>query len=424
MEKSKFTKLEKSWILYDVGNSAFTMLACSLITIWFKDIATQGGLGADVQTSYWAYVASIVTVIVAFIGPVFGTVADNKDFKKPVFTTSLIIGVLGCQLLGFINSWFAFLVVFIIAKTAYSSSLVFYDAMVTDITTPERMDEVSSHGFAWGYIGSCIPFLICLVAYMAGEGMLGAALAAIISKKTARIIGFTVTAIWWFAVSVPLLKNYKQIYYVERQKGAVMEVFSRLGKTIKYIVSHNRKVMLFLIAFFLYIDGVNTIIDNAINIGTDLKLNTVGQVIFLLATQVVAFAFALLFARLSKRFKTGTLIEICIFGYLLVALYALTLSNLWQFGIMAFGVGMFQGSIQALSRAYYGKIIPAEKAGEYFGIYDIFSKGASFLGSFLIGVVKGVTGEITIAVGSLAFFFLAGLVIFYVADRTPLGEKE
>lgn len=422
MEKFKMNKLELSWVLYDVGNSAFTMLACSLITIWFKDIATAGGLDPGLQTAYWAYVTGIVTLLVAFIGPVCGAITDNKGFKKPIFTTALVAGVLGCMILGFIESWMAFIIVFIITKTAYSSSLVFYDAMVNDVTTPERMDKVSSYGFAWGYIGSCLPFLICLIAYMAGEGMLGASL--IIPQKTARIIGFVVTGLWWFGVSVPLLKNYKQKYYVESQKGAIRNSFSRIFATVKKIFKEDKKVKYFLLAFFLYIDGVATIIDNAINVGTDLNLNTVGQVIFLLATQVVAFAFSLIFSKLSEKYETGTLIKVCIFGYLCVAVYALTLTNLWQFGIMAFGVGMFQGSIQALSRAYYGKIIPVENSGEYFGLYDIFSKGASFLGSFLIGIVKTATGHITMAVGSLAIFFLLGLILFNKCDKLPVTARE
>ena len=420
MEKMKLTKLELSWILYDVGNSAFTMLACSLITIWFKDIATANGLDAGLQTSYWAYVTGVVTLLVAFIGPVCGAITDNKGFKKPIFTAALLIGVGGCMLLGFIENWLAFILVFIFTKTAYSSSLVFYDSMVNDVTTPERMDKVSSYGFAWGYIGSCLPFLICLIAYMSGEGMLGASL--MISRKAARIIGFFTTAIWWFAVSIPLLKNYEQKYYVEAQKGAIADSFSRIFATIKKIFKEDKKVKYFLLAFFLYIDGVATIIDNAINVGTDLNLNTVGQVIFLLATQVVAFVFALVFSKLSEKYETGTLIKVCIFGYLCVAVYALTLTNLWQFGIMAFGVGMFQGSIQALSRAYYGKIIPAENSGEYFGLYDIFSKGASFLGSFLLGIVKALTGKITFAVGSLAIFFLLGLILFNKCDKLPMTK--
>ena len=163
--------------------------------------------------------------------------------------------------------------------------------------------------------------------------------------------------------------------------------------------------------------GVGTIIDNCINIGTDLGLNTVGQVVVLLATQVVAWIFSLVFAGLSRKYRTVTLLSVCIIGYFCVCLYALTLRTLIQFGLMAFGVGMFQGSIQSLSRSYFSRIIPAENSGEYFGIYDIFSKGASFLGSLVIAAVKFAGGTINIAVGLMAVFFLSGLFILRIADR-------
>lgn len=423
-KKNKLTKLELSWVLYDVGNSAFTMLACSLITIWFKDIATAGGLDAGHQTSYWAYATAIATILVAFIGPICGAIADYKGYKKTIFLTSLIIGVLACLAMGFITSWLAFLIVFVLSKAAYNSSLVFYDAMITDVTTPERMDKVSSYGFAWGYIGSCAPFLVCLIAYVCGEGMLGAGAAALISQQTARIIGFVTTAIWWFCVSCPLIKNYEQKFYIEHQEHVITNTFKRIGQTLKKIVTKDKKILFFLIAFFLYIDGVNTIIDNAINIGTDLNLDTVGQVVLLLGTQVVAFAFSLLFTQLLKKYRTGQLIKVCIFGYVCVAIYALTLRNLIQFGILAFGIGMFQGSIQALSRAYYGNIIPSNESGEYFGLYDIFSKGAAFLGSIVIGVVRDTTGSIQIAVATLAIFFILGLFFFIKADKLVEAENN
>lgn len=422
-EKTKLTKLEKSWILYDVGNSAFTMLSCSLIPIWFKALAIGTGAGqitSDQATAYWAASVSIVTIIVAFIGPVCGAIADNGGYRKLIFTTALAIGVIMCIATGFAGSWLMFLVMFVITKVAYASSLTFYDSMINDVTTEERMDEVSSYGFAYGYIGSCIPFAVALVAYVLAEPSMGICM---IPYNVAKYIGFGVTGLWWFGVTVPLLKNYKQIHINQTEKGAVKNVFVQIGNTIKRIATEDKKVFLFLRAFFLYIDGVGTIIDNCINIGTDLGLDTVGQVVFLLATQVVAFVFSVIFAKLSKKFDTVTLISVCIFGYFCVCLYALTLHYLWQFGVMAFGVGMFQGSIQSLSRSYYGKIIPVERSGEYFGIYDIFSKGASFLGSFVITWVKLAGGTINIAIGLLAIFFAAGFVLLRMSDKIPLYPR-
>lgn len=414
--KQKLTPVELAWVLYDVGNSAFTMISCSLIPIWFKSLAVgegPGHLSSDDATGMWALGVSLVTVIVALLGPVCGALSDRRGAKLIFFRTSVFIGAAGCIINGFASSWVLFIVVFIISKIAYSCSLTFYDSMLGDVTTEERMDEVSSYGYAWGYIGSCIPFIIALVFYVLGPDMMG-----VLSDFVSRLAGFAVTAVWWLAVTVPLLRRYRQKNYTQPQPHAVRAAFAKLGRTIKRIALRDRKVLFFLLAFFLYIDGVGTIIDNCINIGTDLGLDTVGQVVVLLATQVVAWIFSLVFAKLSKKYRTVTLLKACIIGYLCVCLYAFTLRSMLQFGIMAFGVGMFQGSIQSLSRSYFTKIIPPENSGEYFGLYDIFSKGASFIGSAVIAAVKFAGGTINIAVGLMAVFFLAGFILLRVADRT------
>ena len=418
------TKTERAWVLYDVGNSAFTMLACSLIPIWFKDLAigtNPGQIDSDTATAYYSLAISIVTIVVAIIGPICGAIADHKDMKKIFFTTSVALGVTGCILNGFATSWVAFIIIYVLSKIFYSASLTFYDSMLNDVTTEERMDEVSSYGYAWGYIGSCIPFIVAMVAYILSGGLSESLM--IFSPQVGKIIGFAVTGIWWLLVTVPLIRDYKQINYVNAERHEIGKVFRKIFNTVKHIASHDKKVLFFLLSFFLYIDGVGTIIDNCINIGTDLNLPTVGQVVFLLATQVVAFGGSLVFARLSKKYDTVTLILICIVGYFCVCLYALTLKNLWHFGILAFGVGCFQGSIQSLSRSYYSKIIPAENSGEYFGIYDIFSKGASFLGSAVIFWVKMAGGTINIAVASLAVFFALGFILLKVADKQPIAGK-
>ena len=421
---NNLTKSEKSWVLYDVGNSAFTMLACSLIPIWFKELAigtAPGQITGDKATAYYSLAIAVVTVVVALIGPVLGALADRRDMKKIFFTTTVALGVAGCILNGFATGWMAFLVIYVLAKIFYAASLTIYDSMLSDVTTEERADQVSSYGYAWGYIGSCIPFIIALGAYVLSGGLSENLM--IMSPRLGKIIGYTVTAIWWLLVTLPLIRNYKQVNYTERTKGSVRRVFGKIFGTLKTIALHDRKVLFFLIAFFLYIDGVGTIIDNCINIGTDLGLPTVGQVVFLLATQVVAWGGSLVFARLSRKHSTVPLILVCIAGYFAVCLYALTLKTLLHFGILAFGVGCFQGSIQSLSRSYYSKIIPAENSGEYFGIYDIFAKGASFLGSAVIAAVKLAGGTINIAVASLAIFFALGFLFLRISDRTPSSRR-
>lgn len=400
----KFTKEEKNWILYDIGNSAFTMLMTTIMPIYFNYLAESGGLSEVEYMAYWGYAASFATLIVAVLGPVCGSIADTKGFKKPVFLTALAIGAVGCISLGLAKHWMAFLVILIIAKVGYSSSLIFYDSMLNDVTTEEKMDQVSSLGYALGYIGSCIPFVVCLVIVL-GSDSLG------LTMQTAMTIAFLITAAWWIIMSLPLIKTYKQRYYVEKQNKVVSESFKRLGRTLKN-VKKEKKTFLFLLAFFFYIDGVYTIIDMATAYGSALGLDSTGLLIALLVTQIVAFPFAILFGRLAKKYSTDKLISLCIVAYFGIAVFAYFLSNQIQFFALAVLVGMFQGGIQALSRSYFTKIIPAQKAGEYFGLMDICGKGASFLGTAVVSGVSQLTGSLNKGVGVIALFFVAGIILF------------
>ena len=408
-----FNKLEKSWIYYDIGNSAFTMMVSTIIPIWFNTLAANAGMSNSEYLAFWSYATSIATILVAIIGPVFGSIADNKDFKKPMFMFVLFVGVIGCALLGAVPNWILYLITYVIAKICYQTSLVFYDSMLTDVTTPERMDLVSSQGYAWGYIGSCIPFVIALGLYAAGNpDFLG-----IMNERLSIFLAFIVIAVWWFCVTIPLLKNYKQKYYVETTSNKVKESISRLGKTLVTMYRDEKKVFFFLLAFFFYIDGVYTIIDEAVAIGTALGLNQMGLLVILLLTQVVAFAFATLFGKLSEKYSSVQLITACTLGYFAVAIYALFMKELWQFGIMAFVVGMFQGAIQALSRSYFAQIIPANASGEYFGIYDICGKGAAFMGTTLVGITVSITNSVNVAVATLTVLFILGLFFFRIATK-------
>ncbi|MDO5135712.1 MAG: MFS transporter [Eubacteriales bacterium] len=405
----KLTTLEKSWILYDVGNSAFVLLVATIMPIYFNYLSESAGLSPASYLAYWGYAASVATLAVAVIGPTFGTLADTRSFKKPLFLTSLVIGAGGCLLLGVSSSWLVFLVIFVIAKIGYSASLVFYDSMINDVTSPDRLDRVSSLGFAWGYIGSCIPFLLCLGLVLGSDRLH-------ISMKTAMAIAFFIVSLWWVGVTLPLLKNYRQVHYVEYEKGCISKSFRRLGVTLKGMAK-NKPVFLFLLAYFFYIDGVYTIIDMATAYGTALGLDSTGLLLALLATQVVAFPFSILFGRLSGKYPTTRLIMVCILAYLGIGVFALFMHSQLQFWILAVLVGMFQGGIQALSRSHFARLIPAEKSGEYFGIMDICGKGASFLGTTMVGLVSQLTGDANKGVGVLIPFFLLGFLLFSFSLR-------
>lgn len=407
--KNKLTKQELGWVLYDVGNSAFTLLIATIIPIYFNYLADSGGLSSVEYMSYWGYATSIATLIVAVMGPICGTIADTKGYKKIVFTVSLAIGAVGCISLGIAKSWLLFLVIFVISRVGYSGSLIFYDSMLIDVTTEERSDYVSSAGFAWGYIGSCVPFIISLVIVL-GAGSLG------ITMGTAMTIAFVINTAWWVAMTLPLLKGYQQKYYVEKKPHAVRESFARLGRTLKG-AKKQKKVFLFLLAFFFYIDGVYTIIDMATAYGSALGLDSTGLLLALLLTQVVAFPFAILFGRLVQKVAAENLITVCIGAYFCIAVFAMFLTSQWQFWVLAVLVGMFQGGIQALSRSYFTRIIPSNQSGEYFGLLDICGKGAAFMGTMVVSAVSQLTGNINKGVGMIALLFIVGMVLFRKAVR-------
>lgn len=414
--KTKLTKLEKQWILYDVGNSAFILLVSTIVPIYFNYLADLANVPSVTYLAYWGYAASISTLVVALFGPILGTMADSKNFKKPLFFASILIGSICCAILGFFSHWLIFLGVYIIAKIAYNASLIFYDSMLTDVSTPEHMDDVSSQGYAWGYIGSCVPFIIGLVLVL-GYDSIG------ISFTTAMILTFLLIAIWWMALSLPLLRNYRQIHYVAENTHIVSNSFCRLGTTLKNI-SKEKHILWFLIAFFFYIDGVYTIIEMATAYGQALELNSSGLLIALLVTQLVAFPCAIVFGRLAQRYPSRNLITVCIVAYLGISIFALQLDTQWEFWFLAVCVGMFQGGIQALSRSYFAKIIPPEKSGEYFGIMDICGKGASFLGTTLVSVVSQISGSINIGVGSISVVFVIGLICFLKASALASDAKS
>ena len=409
MNNTKLTKLEKCWILYDVGNSSFIMLVSTIIPIYFNFLAGNAGISEVDYLAYWGYAASVATVMVAIIGPILGTLADTRNFKKPLFTISMMVGVLGCAALSFPKSWVLFLTVFVIAKVGYNASLIFYDSMLVDITTEEKMDSVSSHGYAWGYIGSCIPFVISLVFVLMYD-KIG------ISMTTAMMLAFFLNALWWLVVTIPLLKNYHQTNYVELPDHPIKNSFKRLAVTLRDIKKH-KNIFLYLLSFFFFIDGVYTIIEMATAYGSALGLDSQGLLLALLVTQLVAFPCALIFSVLSKKFDTDFLIKICIAAYTGIALFAIQLDKQWEFWLLAVLVGMFQGAIQALSRSYFAKIIPAEKSGEYFGIYDICGKGASFMGTTLVGLVAQITNVANAGVAIISVMFIIGYVLFCKAAK-------
>ncbi len=400
MASSKMTKQERSWVLYDVGNSAFVLLSAALIPVYFKALADPG---SSVVVA-WGYAETVASLILALLMPVLGSLADVHGNKKKFFVGCVGTGVVACAALGIPSHALAFLVVYVIAAVALNGSMVFYDAFLVDATDESRYDEVSSQGYAWGYVGSCVPFILCLVVVLGG-GSVG------ISTVVGMRIAFILTALWWAAFSIPLLRDVRQTHGKDRPTRLLAETFSGLVVTLKKIVA-DKRLRLFMLAFFFYIDGVHTIIKMSTSYGTDLGIDTTQLVLALLVTQFVAFPSAIAYGRLAQRVGTKRMLLVGVLAYLCIALFAaFFLRTALQFWILAVCVGMFQGGIQALSRSAFGKLIPKENANEYYGFFDIFGKSAAVMGSFLVSVFTQITGNSSYGVLSIAVLFMVGFAL-------------
>ena len=402
MAKTKMTKQEKSWVLYDVGNSAFVLLSSALIPVYLKSIAEPG---SSVVVA-WGYAETVASLILALLMPILGSLADYKGNKKKFFMATVIIGVICCALLGFPSQALPFLILYVVAAVMLNGSMVFYDAFLVDAAeSDDRLDMVSSHGYAWGYIGSCLPFITSLVIVLFGSNF-G------IDMSTGMKIAFLITAVWWFAFSLPLMRNVHQVNYKEDggtgiKLGGVMR---GLITTLKSIAK-DKRLLFFVIAYFFYIDGVHTIIKMSTSYGTDLGIDATQLVFALLMTQFVAFPSAIAYGKLAGKFGTRKMLCIAVFAYLCITLFAaFLLRSALEFWILAFAVGLFQGGVQALSRSEFGKLIPKEHANEYYGFFDIFGKYAAILGTFLMSVFTQVTGNASLGVLSIAVLFIMGIV--------------
>lgn len=404
-----FTRPERDWMLYDVGNSAFILMVTTIIPIYFKQLTEQAQLSGVDYFSYWGMGMTAATLITAVSGPFLGRLADGRIGRKKSFFFTVLFAVTISMLFPLFQSWRGFLIAFILAKIGFNLSLIFYDSMLVDVTDDARADRVSATGYALGYIGSCIPFIISLIFLMALPK-------AGISTSLSMAAVFLINGLWWLLFTLPLLKSYKQTRYAERAFD-----FSEIKKTLRHIV-HDKALFFFLISFFFYIDGVYTIINMATAYGESLGLKSQGLLLALLVTQIVAFPASLFFARLSKSHPAYRLIAVSIVAYTAISLFAVQLDNLTEFWILAVAVGLFQGGVQSMSRSHFMRLIPQDQSGEYFGIYDVFGKGASILGTFLISTLTRLFDSQSKALLSLVVMFIVGLVFFYISIRAMKEE--
>ena len=424
----KFTLAEKSWMLYDWANSVYaTNIMAAIFPIYFVAVAGDGG------DRMWAFGSSIATLVVALLAPVLGALADFRGMKKIFLCVFIGIGTLFTLTMALTDNWKLMLVGYILSYIGFTGANLFYDSFLTDVTTKERMDKVSSFGFALGYVGgSTIAFLISLgfMFVLGFDNPLGVKIAVLI------------TVIWWAVFSLPIILKVKQVHYIEASpKGVVADTFRNIWKTFKDIMT-NRGVFVFVLAYFFYIDGVNTVIHMATAYGKKLGLDTVGMILALLVTQVVAVPCTIFFGFLAKRYGSLRMIvfAVCMYAVICaVGFYmgfsiesapasgpereaAIALSQTLFF-IMAILVGTVQGGIQALSRSYFGKLIPAKRSNEFFGFFDIFGKFAAVLGPALYGLISGMTGRASSGIAGVAVLFVIAFVIL-IAGRKIMKKTE
>ncbi|MGY3716274.1 MFS transporter [Sutcliffiella cohnii] len=411
---AKFSKQEKSWMMYDWASSAYSIIITTAIfPIYYKTVADNAGVESSLSTAYLGYTIAITTFILAMLGPILGTLADYKGMKKKFFFFFFLLGTGSTVGLLFVPSdnWLILLIVYVLTALGARGAGLFYDAFIVDVTTKERMDNVSSRGFALGYIGSVIPFVISIAIIILSQMEL-----IPITVITASRIAFLITAVWWIVFSIPLFKHVKQEHYVEREPRIVISSFKRLAQTFRDIRKY-KPIFLFLLAYFFYIDGVDTIISMSTAYGTDVGLNATDLIIALLAVQIVAAPFAILYGVLAKKYGPKNLLYAGILVYTFICIYAMFMDSILDFWILAMLVATSQGGIQALSRSYFAQMVPKEKSNEFFGFYNIFGRFAAVTGPLLVGVITQMTGNSSIGIFSLVILFVIGFIILiFVPD--------
>lgn len=414
----KMTKPERSWALYDWANSAYSIVVVTAIfPLYFKASATEAGIAGATSTAYWGYANSFATLIISILAPLLGTIADFRGFKKRFFAFFAGLGVVFTMLLAVVptDQWFILLICFIVTTIGFGGANIFYDAFLVDVTTDERMNRVSANGFALGYIGSTIPFVIAIaIIILAQQEIIPLAV------SVASQIAFVITALWWGLFTMPMLKNVEQKYYVERVSNPVSTSFKKLFMTLKNIKAY-RPLFLFLLAYFFYIDGVHTVFTMSTAYGVDLGISSTTLLIVLFVTQIVAAPFTVLYGKLSEKFNEKKMILVAILIYIFICSYAYFLDSAFDFWILAMLVGTSQGGIQALSRSYFARLVPKNSSNEFFGFYSIFGKFAAIAGPLLVGVTAQITGSTNSGVFSLIILFIVGGILLL---RVPYSSGE
>ncbi|OEF99043.1 MFS transporter [Vulcanibacillus modesticaldus] len=396
------------WTMYDFANSAFaTTIMAAILPIFFSDVAA-GNLSKSTATAYWGYIQALAMLIVAILAPVLGAIADYSRSKKKFLTFFVILGAISTSLLYFAKNGDYLLVsiLFILGTIGFSGGNVFYDAFLPEIVPKKDMDYISAKGYAFGYIGGGILLLINLMMILKPE------LFHIPSPLKATQISFLTVGIWWIIFTIPLLIYVHEKKETAIEKNSVASYVSiginRVTTTFKEITKY-RELLKFLIAFWLYNDGISTIIKMATIYGREIGIGKTALIAALLITQFIGIPFAFIFGKLAGKIGSKTALYITLWTYVAIVMLGYFMQTATHFYILAIIVGFVQGGSQAISRSIYGNMIPINKTAEFYGFYGISSKFAAIFGPFLFGLVGSLTGSSRFGIFSLVLFFLIGI---------------
>ena len=405
------TKEEKSWIFYDWANSAFSAIVAAIILpIFFKEMAQMDGVSSVDATAYWGYATSLGTLVCAVLAPFLGSLGDYRGMKKKLFTAFMLLGVISTFLLACAGSWKVLLALYVLGTLGFSASCIYYDSFLLDVTDESRMDQVSTLGYGLGYIGgSTIPLVISLLLIQFSD-KIG------IPTLVATRFSFALTAIWWLVFTIPMLRHVHQKHAVEPEKHLLSQTLHSVASTCRKIVRH-KSLLLFLLAYFFYIDGVGTIIHMATVFGSSCGLGSMDLMVVLLVVQIVAFPFAILYGKMSARFGSRRMILFGIATYIVVCAVGFNLKKMSDFLVLAVLVGTAQGGIQALSRSFFGKLVPPENASEFFGFFDVFGKFSAVIGPSLFGLVAQLTGVTNYGALAVMLMFIVGGAILLALPK-------
>jgi UMF1 family MFS transporter len=415
MDESLHKRMIRAWTMYDWANSAFaTTIMAAVLPVYYSTVAAAD-LPRHMATAYWGYTTSISALIAAIISPILGAMADFRGSKKRFLTIFMLIGVTGTALLYFVRSgdWLLASLFFLFGNVGFAGSLVYYDALLPHVARPEEMDEVSSRGYAMGYIGGGILLAVNLAMIMLVPSFFPADMEGQITELMTRL-SFVTVAIWWFVFTLPLLRNVsepqRRIVAGEENSKALEASLKRLKKTFSEIRNY-KDLSLFLVSFWVYANGIGTIITMATAYGSEIGITNTTLIGTLLMVQFLAAPFAILFGRISNKIGAKKAIYLSLSIYTIIAIGGYFLQYEWQFWALGAAVATVQGGSQALSRSVMGKMMPKSKSAEFFGFFSVFEKFANIAGPALFGVVSTLMGASRLSISSLVIFFAVGVFL-------------